>query len=313
MPDYYKILGVSRTATDEEIRKAYKKLSMKYHPDRPNGDEERFKQINEAYDVLKDPMKRLQYNQGEKPTGGNGDYEPNASSGQRFHYSSQGGMPQGFNFGRFKTTSNNFSGTFFDNNDFENLFNNDDDFNPFRRAKQQEQEHILRLSLEEMYMGCETKISYPKSVIVDDGDSYTIPETITLNIPSKCYVGKKLKVTIPDTVNPQSIIIIIQPKKHPHYKLRENAYHELSDLELDMKITLKDSLTGFRLRVPGVDSQEIVVEEDSVIDPRKPYLISGKGFVNREGKRGNLYIKFDIKYPKKLNQKQKNEIKKILG
>src|SRR5919108_1236240 len=64
MADYYAVLGVPRTASDDEIKKAYRKLAMKYHPDRNNGSkeaEERFKDITEAYDVLRNPEKRAAY------------------------------------------------------------------------------------------------------------------------------------------------------------------------------------------------------------------------------------------------------------
>ena len=62
--DYYEVLGVSRDASDDEIKKAYRRLAMKYHPDRNNGDkaaEEKFKQVGEAYSILSDPQKRAAY------------------------------------------------------------------------------------------------------------------------------------------------------------------------------------------------------------------------------------------------------------
>ncbi len=72
--DYYQILGVAKTASAEEIKKAYRKLALEHHPDRGNGDDKRFKEINEAYEVLKDPQKRAQYDQfgsvGPNPFGG---------------------------------------------------------------------------------------------------------------------------------------------------------------------------------------------------------------------------------------------------
>ena len=74
-PDYYKILGVGKNASDEEIKKAYRKLARKYHPDTNKGDkeaEEKFKQISQANDVLSDPEKRKQYDRGSGPFGGLG-------------------------------------------------------------------------------------------------------------------------------------------------------------------------------------------------------------------------------------------------
>lgn len=320
MKDYYKILGVSKNATDEEIRKAYKKLSMKYHPDRPSGNEAKFKEINEAHDILSDPEKRVEYNN----SGNQSQYRSNPgqsqSGGPRFHTTTNrqthNDIP-GFNFSQFSSNGNPFRNTSFfrSGTTFENLFETDNDFNgfPFEPTKQKVQEQILKLSFEEMYSGCKTSISYAKTVKVDDG-YVNIPESMKLDIPPRCYVGKKLKLTIPDSPKPYSIIIIIQPKEHDFYKLCDSHFKtDVSDLELVMKLSLRDSLIGFKLRIPGIDGNEIVIEEDEIIDPRTPYKLTGKGFIDKQGNRGNLYIKFDIQYPKKLTPKQRQEIKKILS
>jgi molecular chaperone DnaJ len=87
-PDYYKILGVGKNASDEEIKKAYRKLARQYHPDRNPGDkkaEERFKEISQAHDVLSDADKRKAYDRGTGPfgfaTGGGGGFDPGAFGG----------------------------------------------------------------------------------------------------------------------------------------------------------------------------------------------------------------------------------------
>ena len=85
-PDYYKILGVGKNASDEEIKKAYRKLARQYHPDRNPGDkkaEERFKEISQAHDVLSDPEKRKTYDRGQGPLGGfaTGGFDPGAMAG----------------------------------------------------------------------------------------------------------------------------------------------------------------------------------------------------------------------------------------
>ena len=85
-PDYYKILGVGKNASDEEIKKSYRKLARQYHPDRNPGDkkaEERFKDISQAHDVLSDPEKRKAYDRGQGPLGGftTGNFDPSSFSG----------------------------------------------------------------------------------------------------------------------------------------------------------------------------------------------------------------------------------------
>src|ERR1700694_1004673 len=98
-PDYYKTLGVDKKASAEEIKKAYRKLARRYHPDRNPGDkaaEDRFKEISQAHDVLGDPEKRKQYDRGSGPFAGGG--------------SRPGGFPGGFDVGGFGDILSNLFG-----------------------------------------------------------------------------------------------------------------------------------------------------------------------------------------------------------
>ena len=82
-------------------------------------------------------------------------------------------------------------------------------------------------------------------------------------------------------------MIVIKPHKHRFYKFKEDS---TIDLETTISLSLKDSLVGFRLRLPGIDGDEIAIKEDEVIDPRTPYKLDGKGYYDKNGKRGDLYI-----------------------
>ena len=95
MDDYYKVLGVEKTATAEEIRRAYHRMAHKYHPDKSSGDEESFKKVNTAYQVLKDPKKRSQYDQYGQTFDGNQGYGP-FSGGESYNFKSKKTQPSSF-------------------------------------------------------------------------------------------------------------------------------------------------------------------------------------------------------------------------
>jgi DnaJ homolog subfamily B member 4 len=319
MKDYYKILGITKTATDKEITKAFRSLSMKYHPDRPKGSEAKFKEINEAHEILSDPAKRVQYNQGvenpmgPKPEDGNFFQETSDPHQNTFRFTThRTNTPSGFNFSQF-TGGNPFGNGFFGaGNTFENVFDTQNRFS----FNDQQTEHvpekqILNLSLEEMYRGGNQKISYAKQVKANN-KKYNIPETIVFKIPPKCPVNKAFKLPIPGKTEhhgEQFIIIIVKPHKHAHYKFRSNS---IVDLETTVSLNLKDSLVGFKLKLDGIDGEKIEVIEHEIIDPRVPYKLVNKGYVDKVGKRGDLYVIFDIKYPTELTSIQKKLLKSVL-
>jgi len=137
--DYYKMLGVNRNASKEEIRRAYRELAQKYHPDKKGGDEKRFKEINEAYQVLSDDNKRAQYDQ----------------FGTTFEgFSAQGGPAWGWqDFSGFSGAGINWD--FLDI--FENLFSRAG-FAGFGRKKQKNIQINLEIDMDDALKGIEKEI-----------------------------------------------------------------------------------------------------------------------------------------------------------
>lgn len=160
MANYYDILGVSKGASDDEIKKAYRKLAHKHHPDKTGGDEKKFKEINEAYQVLSDKTKRSQYDQFGRtfeggaqggPGGGFGGFDFGGGG-----FSSQGGPGGGFEF--------NFGGE-----DLEDIFSGI--FGGGGRRRKQKRGHDIQVDVEinfkEMVQGAEREINLYKSVQCD--------------------------------------------------------------------------------------------------------------------------------------------------
>lgn len=158
--NYYDILGVSKSATDDEIKKSYRKLAHKYHPDKSGGDEKKFKEINEAYQVLSDKSKRQQYDQFGQ-TFGQGGFQ----GGQGFGgYSNQGGPTGGWDFSNFDINDFGFEDIFSD------IFGGG-----FGRSKKRSHKKVGRdiqvdaeISFEEMVKGAKRTINLYRSVVCDN-------------------------------------------------------------------------------------------------------------------------------------------------
>lgn len=163
MKDYYKILGVSESATEEEIKKAYRKLALKYHPDKSGGDDKKFKEINEAYQVLSSREKRLQYDRVKKM---GGDF-----SASGWDFGQTGGPFGGFQGGPFSAQGGPASGYDFDFGNFAEMYDLGDIFEAFfgglgvkdkRRTYKRgsDIEISQEVTLEEAFKGIEKIIKY---------------------------------------------------------------------------------------------------------------------------------------------------------
>jgi len=313
--DYYEVLGVKKSAGEDEIKKAYRKLAMKHHPDRNPGNkqaEERFKEINEAYAVLSDKGKRQQYDQ----------FGPSGFS-QRF---SQEDIFRGFDISDlFKdlgfSTNDVFSRVFrgagrggkVHYGGFEDLFGQSGprgrqaaDFEDMfsggeyqtRRPTPQKGQDVhseLTLTLQEVASGGEKKVKFQKGGKIEE---------VTVKIPPGIESGKKLRLAGKGMeggrgIPPGDLYLQVNIADHPLFK------REGSDITLDKEIKISEALLGATIEVPTLDgSKHIKVPPGTRSHSR--IRLKGFGLPHFQGGgRGDEFVRILIKYPKSLTEKQK--------
>jgi len=345
--DYYQILGVDKSASSEEIKKAYRRLAHKYHPDK-GGDEEKFKEVSEAYHILSNSEKRAQYDQ----------------FGSAFDNSGfQGGPGWDFN-----------SAQGFDFSDLGDIFGDMFGFGARTRKdikKGRDLEVEVQISLEDTLKGFEKEISISKLVVCQrcqgkgaepgtktkecfscrgTGQVQQIKKTVFGSFtqvgvcpecggegyrPEKpCNVCKgegrvkeeeKIKFYIPAGVDSRQVIkmegkgeagrkggkagdlyIKITVKKHSTFERRGD------DLFVLVPLTFSQAALGGEVEVPTLEGKNIIMKIPSGVESGKILRISGKGIPRFSGYgSGSMFVRLEIKTPKKLNRKQKELLENL--
>lgn len=335
---YYEILEVETDASEHEIKRAYRKLAMKYHPDKNPDEGERFKEISHAYEILSDPDARAAYDRyGEEgPRGGGGGGGFGMSADDLFANLFGGGHGGGFDFGG--------------------------DFNQHGRPRKGESmKYPLTVSLEDLYLGKHTKMALEKNVICSNCDGKGGKTGATkkcgtckgrgfqvamrqvamgmiqqMQVPctdcnhtgevakDRCKKCKGKKVTVEKKyldvfiekgmmdgqkiamkgegdqepgIEPGDVILVLKQKEHPIFT------REGDDLLCKVKISLTEALCGFdKVIVTHLDGRGIHVKNPAgkIIRPGMIKRIYNEGMptYKRPDNRGNLYIEFDVEFPK---------------
>ncbi|XP_073278926.1 uncharacterized protein [Primulina huaijiensis] len=342
--DYYKILQVDRSANDEELKKAYRKLAMKWHPDKnPNNKkdaESKFKQVSEAYDVLSDPNKRAVYDQygeeglkGQVPPPGAGGFPGGMDGGganafrfnprraedifsEIFGFASPfGGM--GDTGGGSRVGGSGFPSNMFRDDIFANYKNaaaaGGEGSSAGATRKAAAIERMLPCSLEDLYKGTSKKMKISRDIMDSNRRPATVEEILTIAI--KPGWKKGTKITFPEKGNeqrgviPSDLVFIIDEKPHNLFKRDGN------DLITTQKISLVEALTGYTAQVTTLDGRNLTIPINSIISPTYEEIVRGEGMpIPKEpGKKGNLRIKFNIKFPSRLTSEQKTGIKRLFS
>jgi curved DNA-binding protein len=310
--DYYKTIGVDRKASEDEIKRAYRKLALQYHPDRNPNDkqaEDKFKEVNEAYQVLSDPQKRAHYDQ----------------LGDSFsRWQQRGGQPGGFNWEDWYTRTPGGGGARVEYGNLDDILGGGglEDFSEFfrrvfggapggdmgfggaqrgrrgqaRRAPQSYQQQV-DISLYEAFQGTTRRLDL-------DG------RQVEVKIPPGSRTGTRVRVA--DAVQAgqdgqkSDLFLVIQVADDPRFERKGN------DLHTEATLDLYTAVLGGEVTVPTL-SGNIVLTIPPGTQPGRTFRITGRGMpqLKAPDKRGDLYVRVNVQIPRNLTPRQKELFEEI--
>src|ERR1700730_15647077 len=312
--DYYETLGVSKTATDDEIKSAFRKLARKYHPDVAKDKktaEEKFKQINEAYEVLSDPEKRKKYDQlgadwnqpgGFQPPPGWGAQQPGGGF-QRWSSGNGGGVE--FEFGG--TGFSDFFEAFFGGGRGQSAFGGGFGRRAATAERGSDVEADIMVPLEEALHGAKRTISLRR------GGSNKV-EPYQVKIPRGVHEGQRIRLAGQGEAGERGgksgdLFLRVRLARHPDFRV------EGSDLIYDAKIYPWQAVLGTELEVPTLEGHVRLKIPPGTRSGQR-FRLRGRGLPGSSGARGDLYVEVQVEVPKKITERERElwqELAKLHG
>ena len=311
--DYYALLGISKTAGEAEIKSAYRKLAMKHHPDRNQGNksasEAKFKEINEAYEVLSDPQKRKLYDQlgpnwqddqgFRPPPGGHQQRQPPPGGS---HYSRQGAPGEGFEqFGDFSDF-------------FQSMFGGSHPgagggFSGFGGMEGSEggRSHLdmeaeLQLSVEDLFKGGNKQLTFSYRA-----GRKTETREINVKLPRGLRDGATIRLRGQGREGggrPGDLYLKIKVLPDPRFEL------DGDDLAVKVEVPPWDAALGAEISVPS-PTGPVIIKLPACSAPGRRFRLAGRGLPRKDGAHGDLYAVVTLALPAKLSPRQLELFKKL--
>ncbi len=296
--DFYQLLGVSRSATQDEIKKAYRKLAMQYHPDKNPGDkkaEDRFKEFSEAYEVLSDEKKRQTYDQfghagvGGNPFGGGGPRGPGGGAGPDPFQDIFGDV-----FGDIFGQGGRGGGT----------YSSGRARGPRAAARGSDLRYTLTVTFEEAATGCEKMVSFVRQLGPKEESA-----KLSVTVPAGVKEGQRLKLSgegdKPASGTAGDLYVIIDLQDHLLFKREEY------DVILDLPVSYTDAILGTSAEIPTLFGKaEIKIPAGT--HSGQVFRLKGKGFprLGSSGA-GDMLVRVAVDTPEKINSRQKEILEEL--
>lgn len=291
--DYYETLGVERTASQEEIQRAYRKLARKYHPDisKIPDAEEKFKAINEANEVLSDPEKRAKYDQvGSAWTPGQEFHPPPGA--EPFHFTFRGGEPEQFS------------------DFFQSLFGGGWQMGEgeywgggVRRRRGKDQEAVLDITLREAFHGGHKTVELERLERGPDGRPRPVRKSYDVTIPQGVSDGSLVRLSGLGEAGSGGgaagdLYLRLHLLPDPHFAVQGD------DLATEIDLAPWEAVLGAKVEVPTIDGRVSMTIPPGT-QSGQSFRIRGKGMPRKNGSRGDLFVTARIVVPKSLSEREK--------
>jgi len=287
MNDPYRILGVNKSSSPQDIKQAFKKLAKEYHPDKPDGDEAKFKQINEAYEILKDPKKKEMYD-----LGGMDPNQPN------FHRGRDGSFRFSFGGGEgFDDIIRDFfeDGPMSGNNPFSRMHR--------RPLRNKDIKITLNCTLEDLYFRNEKELQ----ITAPSGTTRNVKVSIPVNADNNTTIRfKGLGDNTHRDLQPGNLLVTIKIQPHNQW-VRIGA-----DLHLDFKINIFKLVTGASIELDHISNSKLHIKVPELSQPDQIIRLKSKGMPKTNGTFGDLYVKLKPYTPSDVNNKVIETLKKYI-